>query len=148
MNLQILKPGHKVKLRDGAVAKVLAETGDGNSIRVEYLESGGSSSPVGAEAMVDEREIEALLGVAHPRTWGEEATAILHHVPESEDSEAGFEAVTMKGVPYGVVVTGHDPDSAEGALNNLLDGLRAFGFEGRLSVEDVTRPGTVERYEV
>lgn len=97
MNLRILKPGHKVKLRDGAVARILAETGDRNLNRVEYLESGGAPSPVGAEAMVDEREIEALLGVAHPRTWGEEATAILHHVPESEDSEAGCEAVTMKG---------------------------------------------------
>lgn len=70
MNLRILKPGHKVKLRDGTVARVLTETGDGNSIRVEYLELGGASSPVGAEAMVEEREIEALLGVAHPRTWG------------------------------------------------------------------------------
>ncbi len=148
MNLRIFKSGHKVKMRDGAVASVLAETEDGNSIRIEYLESGGASSPVGAEDIVTEREIEALLGVAHPRTWGEGATAILHHVPESEDSEAGFEAVTMKGVPYGVVVTGYDPDSAEGALNNLLDGLRAFGFEGRLSVEDTTRPGAVERYEV
>jgi hypothetical protein len=50
MNLRILKPGHKVKLRDGAVARVLAETGDGNSIRVEYLESGGASSPSAPKA--------------------------------------------------------------------------------------------------
>ena len=148
MNLRILKPGHKVKQRDGAVARVLAGTGDGNSIRVQYLEPCGAASTIGAEGMVYEREVEALLGVAHPPTWGEEATVILHHVPENEDSEAGFEAVTMKGVPYGVVVTGQDPDSAEGALNNLLDGLRAFGFVGRVVVEDATRSGPVDRYEI
>ena len=47
MNLRILKPRHKVKLRDGAVARVLAEIGDGNSIRVEYLEPGGAAVPAG-----------------------------------------------------------------------------------------------------
>jgi hypothetical protein len=98
--------------------------------------------------MVNGREVESLLGVAHQLTWGEEATVILHHVPESEDSEAGFEAVTMKGVPYGVVVTGQDSDSAEGALNNLLDGLRAFGFVGRVVVEDAARSGRPDRYEI
>lgn len=148
MNLWILKPGHKVKMRNGAVARVLAETEDGDSIRVEYLKPRGAPSPVDAEEMVDEREVEALLGVAHRRAWGEKVTVVLHHLPESEDAEAGFEAVTMRGVPYRVVVTGYDSDSAEGALNNLLDGLRAFGFEGRAAVEDATRLGAVERYEV
>ena len=38
-----------MKMRDGAVAKILAETGDGDSIRVEYLEPGGAASPVGAK---------------------------------------------------------------------------------------------------
>lgn len=46
MNLQILEPGHKLKLRDGAVARVLAETGDGSSIRVtaDRLQKRGLSS--------------------------------------------------------------------------------------------------------
>ena len=36
----------------------------------------------------------------------------------------------MKGVPH-CIITGSDPDSAEGALNKLLDELRAFKFLGR-----------------
>jgi hypothetical protein len=70
--------------------------------------------------------------------WGSKATVVVHHVPESEDYEGGFEAVTMTGVPYNVSVTGSDPESAEDALNHLLDGLRAFGFSRRVAVEDAT----------
>lgn len=80
--------------------------------------------------------------------WGEKVTVVLHHIPESEDFEGGFEAITMMGVPHGVSVTGSDPNSAEGALNHLLDGLRAFGFAGRVAVEDATYIGSVQRYEV
>ncbi len=80
--------------------------------------------------------------------WSEKVTVVVHHVPESEDYEGGFEAVTMAGVPHNVSVTGSDPESAEDALNHLLDGLRAFGFIGRVAVEDATRPGQVDRYEV
>jgi hypothetical protein len=148
MNLGILRPGHKVRLRNGALAKVLSETQDGAWIRVEYLEPGSSFASMGTEDTVNEREVEALLGVAHPRAWGEEATVVLHYMPESEGSEAYFEAVTMKGVPYGVSVSGSDPDLAEKALNQLLDGLKAFGFTGRVIVEDVTGSGHPERYEV
>lgn len=78
--------------------------------------------------------------------WEEKVTVVLHHVPESEDYEGGFEDVTMAGVPYGVSVTGSDPDSAEGALSHLLDGLRTFGFAGRVAVEDATEHGLVDRY--
>lgn len=81
-------------------------------------------------------------------SWSGKVTAVLHHVPESEDFEGGFEAVTMTGVPYGVSVVGSDHESAEGALNHLLDGLRSFGFIGAVAVEDATGLGRVERYEV
>jgi hypothetical protein len=80
--------------------------------------------------------------------WGDKVVVVLHHVPESEDFEGGYEAVTMMGVPYGVSVTGSDRDSAQGALSRLLSGLRAFGFTGRVAVEDATYIGGVERYEV
>lgn len=148
MNLRILKPGHKVRMRNGALGRVVAETGDGARIEIEYLEPGGNSPPIGTRESVDGQEVEALLGVVHPNTWGGEVTVVLHHIPESEDSEAGFEAVTMKGVPYGVIITGDDPDSAENALVRLVDGLQAFGFAGRVVVEDATSPGRPERYEL
>lgn len=80
--------------------------------------------------------------------WEEKVTVVLHYVPESKDYEGGFEAVTMMDVPHGVFATGSDPDSAEGALNHLLDGLGAFGFAGRVTVEDATQLGTVSRYEL
>lgn len=80
------------------------------------------------------------------KAWGDEVAVVVHHVPESEDYEGGYEATTMMGVPHNVIVTGSDRDSAESALNHLLDGLRAFGFTGRIAVEDFTEPGQVERF--
>ena len=80
--------------------------------------------------------------------WDEKVTVVLHHVPEDEGFEGGFEAVTPTGVPHGVSITGNDRDSSEGALHHLLDGLRAFGFDGRVAVEDATGAGRVGRYEV
>lgn len=148
MNLWILKPGHKIRLRNGAVARVLNETKDGTSIEVEYLESEVDAPLAGAQDLVKEHEVEVLLGVAHPRTWEDEITLMLHYSPESEDSEAYFEAVTMKGVPYGVSITGSSPDNAEAALNQLLDGLEAFGFAGHVIVEDATSVGRPERYDL
>lgn len=73
---------------------------------------------------------------------------MLYHVPESEEYEGGFEAVTMMGVPHNVSVTGRNPDFAESALSHVLDGLRAFGFTGYVAVEDATQTGKLERYEV
>jgi hypothetical protein len=75
-------------------------------------------------------------------------TIVLHHILESEESEGGYEAVTMKGVPHGVSITGSDPDSAEEALNQLISSLKAFGFARRAAVEDATYIGGVQRYEV
>ena len=80
--------------------------------------------------------------------WGEKVTVVLHHVPEDEGFEGGFEAVTMSGVPHDVAVIGSDQDSAEGALEHLSAGLRAFGFSGRVAVEDATGAGRVERYDI
>lgn len=54
----------------------------------------------------------------------------------------------MKGVPYNVSITGSDPDTAEGGLNHLLDGLQEFGFTGRVVVEDATGSASVGRYEI
>ncbi len=81
-------------------------------------------------------------------SWDEKVTIMLHHVPEDEGFEGGFEAVTLVGVPHGVSVAGSDRDSAEGALNHLLEGLRTFGFSGRVAVEDATEAGRVGRYEI
>lgn len=80
--------------------------------------------------------------------WSDKVTVVSHHVPESEGYEGGYEAVTMMGVPHNVSVTGSDRDSAESALEHLLDGLRAFGFAGRGAVDDATNIGWVDRYEV
>lgn len=33
--------------------------------------------------------------VSVSESWGEKVTVVLHQVPESEDFEGGFEAVTM-----------------------------------------------------
>jgi hypothetical protein len=55
----------------------------------------------GMEDLVHKNEVEALLGVAHRSTRGEEVTVIVYHVSESEGSEGRYKAVTMKGVPLG-----------------------------------------------
>ena len=148
MNLWLLKPGHRIRTHDGAEAEVLAETKDGGWIQVRYLEVEDDPLLAGTEDLVSEGEVETLLGVARTGGWGERVTVILHHVPESEESEEGYEAVTMKGVPYDVSITGSASYSAEDALTHLLDGLRALGFTGIVAVEDATEPGPIERYEV
>ncbi len=43
--------------------------------------------------------------------WGSTVTVVLHRVPESEEFEGGYEAVTIIGVPHGVAITGSDPIS-------------------------------------
>jgi hypothetical protein len=126
----------------------LAETNDGVWIRVRHLEVPDDPTLAGTEDLISEGEVEALLGVARTGGWDEKVTVILHHIPESEESEEGYEVVTMKGVPYTVSITGSDGDFAGGALNHLLDGLRAFGFAGRVAVEDVMGLGPANRYEV
>ena len=80
--------------------------------------------------------------------WAQKVTVVVHHVAHSEEYEGGYEAVTIMGVPYGVAVTGSDPNSTQGALNRLLEGLRVFGYTGWVSVEDATYFGGVQHYEV
>ncbi len=145
--MRMLRPGNKIRTADGAKAEVLAETEDGSWIKVRYLDA---DDPLfaGTEDLVHEDEVEALLGIAERKEWGEKVTIMLHHVPESDEFEGGYEAVTIAGVPANVVVTGSDQDSAEGALNHLIAGLSAFGFSGRVAVEDATYIGGIERYEV
>ncbi len=147
MELHYLRPGHKIRMRDGGEAEVLAETEDREWIRIRYLE-GDDPLFGGTEDLAHKDEVEALLGVAHKSAWGDEVAVILHHVPESEETEEAYEALTMKGVPYGVIITGDDPDSAEGALNRLVSALEAFGFVGRVAVDDATRDGEMQRYEL
>lgn len=81
-------------------------------------------------------------------SWGERVTVVISYTPEDTEAPGSYEAVTMTGVPHNVIVYGVDEDSAEGALNHLLDGLRAFGFTGTVSVEDFSEDGRGERYEV
>lgn len=147
MDVWHLKPGHKVRTHGGAEAEVLSESEDGEWVEVRYLEGGeGDLRGFGSEKLAHKDEIEALLGVTHQSNWGEEVAVVVHRVPESEESEEGYEAVTMKGVPHGVIVTGSDPDSAKGALDRLVSGLKAFGFAGSVAVEDATHAGGVMRY--
>lgn len=146
VNLRMLKPGHKIRVADGAEAEVLSETEDGSWIRVRYLDADDALSS-GTEDLVHGDDVEALLGVAERKEWGEQVTVVLHHIPESEEGEGGYEAVTMTGVPEKVSVAG-SAGSAEDALNHLMAGLRAFGFLGRVAVEDATYIGGGQRYEV
>lgn len=81
-------------------------------------------------------------------SWGDRVTVIISYTPENTEVPGSYEAVTITGVPHNVIVYGVDEDSADGALNHLLDGLRAFGFAGRVSVEDFSEDGRGERYEV
>ena len=80
--------------------------------------------------------------------WDEKVMVVLHRVPEIEEFEGGYEAVTMTGVPHNVIVTGSDRNSAEIALNHLVDGLRAFSFAGRVAIDDETDADPVGRYQL
>lgn len=126
----------------------MAETEDGTWIKVRYLKSADDPSLAGTEDIVGVGEVEVLLGMAIKGSWGEKVTVIVHYRREDEDFGGGYEATTITGVPYNVIVTGGDEDSAEGALSHLLSGLEAFGFRGSVAVENATIPGHVERYEV
>lgn len=80
--------------------------------------------------------------------WGEKVSAVLHHVPEDEDFEGGYEAETMTGVPNGVIITGTGEGSKKAALDHLVGGLALLGFRGTLVVDDVTEPGRNDDYRV
>jgi hypothetical protein len=99
MDLWMLRPGHKIRVRDGGEAEVLSETEDGEWIRVRYLDSQDDPQFAGTEDLAHRDEIGVLLGVAHKSTWGDRVTVILHHVPESEANESGYEAAPCSTPP-------------------------------------------------
>lgn len=142
------KPGDRVARADGAWGEVLSVSEAGDALRIRYTGDGGDPSMPKTEDLVATNEIVSLSPAPAGPGWGSEVIVVVHHVPESGGFEGGYEATTMMGVPEGVVVTGTDGDSAEGALNHLMAGLRAFGFSGRVAVEDTTVDGGVRRYEV
>jgi hypothetical protein len=90
----LLKPGHKIRVRNGAEAEVLSETEDGEWVKVRYLVD-EVSSLTKAEDLVNESDVEALLGVTRNKTWGDKVTVVLHRIPESEEYEGGYETETM-----------------------------------------------------
>ena len=148
MNLERFKPGDVLHLHDGSRAEVLAPSKDGRWIKVRYAETPDDPDLVGTEDLTADHEVAAFTPAAPGPEWSEKVTAVLHRVPETEDFEGGFEAVTITGVLHNVMITGSDPETAGGALEHLLAGLRAFGFSGTLAVDDATYIGGVNRYEI
>lgn len=147
MEMRRYRPGDVLLLHDGSRAEVLAPTEDGRWILARYLESPGDSSLVGTEGFVGDRDVAAFTPVSPGPEWGAKVTAVVHHVPESEESEGGYEAVTMSGVPLGISVEA-GADSPPEALERLLGALKVFGYSGTVAVEDATYIGGVQRYEL
>lgn len=148
MDLGRFGPGDILLLHDGVRAEVLAPSEDGRSIRARYVESSREPLLVGTEELIADRMVAAFTPAPPGPRWGERMAVIVHHVPESEESEEGYEAVTMGGVPYGVFVTASDAESPSEAVDRLLGALRTFGYFGAVAVEDLTEPGDPERYEI
>jgi hypothetical protein len=140
MDLWRFKPGDTLVLDDGERAEVRAPTEDGHWIRVCYED--------GTEDLVAEHKVSAFAPARPGPEWGDRVVVVLHHVPESEESEEGYEATTLTGVPLGAIVTYSDAASARAALEGLLGTLRTFGYSGAVTVEDATEPGGNRRYEV
>lgn len=64
---------------------------------------------------------------------------------EDEGYEGGYEATTLSGVPQSLTgTTSSGRNSRTDALNDLLTGLRTFGFTERLAVQDATELGRTE----
>ena len=147
MDLWQLKPGHKVRTSSGVNAEVLSETEDGEWVRIRYFE-GDDPFVGGREDLAHSDEVEALLGIVLKPRWQGKAVVILHSVSENAESGGGYVAETLSGIPYGVMVSSGEQDTAEQALNQIIAALHAFGFTGRVEVEDVTYIGHVQRYEV
>lgn len=141
-------PGDTLLLHDGTRVEVLAPSEDGRSIRVRYVQSSCDPSLVGTEDLIADRMVAAFTLAPPGPEWGERVAVVVHHVPETEESEEGYEAVTMVGVPFGAFVTASDAESPSEAADRLLGALRAFGYSGSVAVEDVTEPGRSERYEI
>lgn len=140
------KPGDRVASGDGAWFEVLSVLGAGNRLRVRHAGERVDPAKAGSE---DELAVDDVISVspAPPGPEWERVSVVVHRVRESVEGEAGFEALTMMGVPLGVTVAAFE-DTAHEALDRLLRALAAFGFSGNVTVEDVTGLGPSERYEV
>lgn len=149
MNLNLLRPGHRVRTQEGREAEVLGESPEGSAVRVAYL---GAEGPygirerTGAEDSLGGGEIEALLGAEPPRAWRERLAVVLHYIPESNEGTAEYRAETLSGAPGGVTVSGGGA-SGKAALDHLLGGLWLMGFRGTAEVSDGSGE-EFRRYEV
>lgn len=137
-----LKRGDVLHLHDGSRVKVLRSIPD-SSVGIAAVRDDS-----GADTFVDESEVAGFSPVPPGPEWGESVAVVLYPVSESEETEGGFEAVTMGGVPFDVCITGAAAESSQAALDQVLGALSAFGYSGTVAVEDATYIGGTERYEV
>jgi hypothetical protein len=56
-----LKPGERLRLREGIVARVVENMGDGMWLQVEYLDVPGSPSEVGALELCHAQDIVGVM---------------------------------------------------------------------------------------
>lgn len=146
MELWRFKPGDTLLLHDGSRAEVLSPTEDGRSIRTRYVDAPENPALVGTESLIAEQEVSAFLPAPPGPEWGDRVVVVVHHVPESEETEETYEAITLTGTPLGVSIAA-DAGSAREALNRLMSALATFGYSGIVAVEDATEPGRTERFE-
>lgn len=139
------KVGDKVARADGVWAEVLSAE-DGAALRVRYTGEGGDPSAAGTQDTVMVDEVASFSPAPAGPGWEERVAVAVYPVPETEESEGGFEAVTTGGVPLGVSVTAFENTASE-ALDRLFGALRAFGFAGTATVVDSTYMGGAKRYE-
>lgn len=64
MDLTLLKPGDRIRTRDGATAEILKPTEDGKWILVRYIEASEDPAIVGTEDLCAEAEVTEVLGSA------------------------------------------------------------------------------------
>lgn len=147
-NRHEFKAGDRVARADGAWAEVLSVSEDGERLRVRFTGEGPDTPPTGTEGEIGKDEVVSLSPAAPSPEWDERVAVVVHRVPETEESEGGYAAVTMAGTPLGVSVEAEDAESASVALDRLMGSLKAFGFAGTVAVEDTTRAGSVRRHEV
>ncbi len=104
--------------------------------------------PMTCSHCVADYEISAFTPSPPGPEWGERVVAIVHHVPETEESEGGYAAATLGGTPLGVAIIAEDADTAGEAIDRLVGALRVFGYSGAVAVEDATYVGGMRRYEI
>ena len=82
MNLEILRPGHRIRTRYGREAEVLEEVREGATVRVAYLGDAGGPFGVPArtseEELIGDEDVETLLGVVPPSAWQRALYGVRH----------------------------------------------------------------------